>query len=122
MTAERTLALLAMRCTPMCAQAAALCHLASLLPFHPAPHPCQVYYLHRLPFLQQSTFPTLLGWLRLLRLIVIRERITLVHGHQVGACGCMGTRWGRVGAWAPGGGVWVHGHQVGACGCMGTRW
>lgn len=42
----------------------------------------KVYYLHRLPFLQQSTFPTLLGWVRLLRLIVIRERITLVHGHQ----------------------------------------
>lgn len=73
------------RCSPRCAPAAALCHLASPVPFHPAPQPRQVYYLHRLPFLQQSTFPTLLGWVRLLRLIVIRERITLVHGHQVGA-------------------------------------
>ena len=43
----------------------------------------QVYYIHRIPFYQQSTFPTLFGLFPLLRNILIREGITLVHGHQV---------------------------------------
>ncbi|GLI60760.1 hypothetical protein VaNZ11_002990, partial [Volvox africanus] len=42
----------------------------------------KVYYLPRLPFYQQATFPTLLGWARLLRAICVREGATLLHGHQ----------------------------------------
>ncbi|GLC56388.1 hypothetical protein PLESTB_001099500 [Pleodorina starrii] len=42
----------------------------------------KVYYLPRLPFYQQATFPTLLGWARLLRVICVREGATLLHGHQ----------------------------------------
>ncbi|EFJ45084.1 hypothetical protein VOLCADRAFT_94566 [Volvox carteri f. nagariensis] len=42
----------------------------------------KVYYLPRLPFYQQATFPTLMGWARLLRVICVREGATLVHGHQ----------------------------------------
>lgn len=42
----------------------------------------KVYYAPRLPFYSQSTLPTIYGSFRLLRLILIRERITLVHAHQ----------------------------------------
>ncbi|KXZ46226.1 hypothetical protein GPECTOR_46g295 [Gonium pectorale] len=42
----------------------------------------KVYYLPRLPFYQQASFPTLLGWARLLRVICLRERASLLHGHQ----------------------------------------
>ncbi|GIL80993.1 hypothetical protein Vretifemale_10129 [Volvox reticuliferus] len=42
----------------------------------------KVYYLPRLPFYQQATIPTLLGWARLLRAICVREGATLLHGHQ----------------------------------------
>ncbi|KAF6266378.1 glycosyl transferase [Scenedesmus sp. NREL 46B-D3] len=43
----------------------------------------KVYYLYRRPIHAQSTMPTLwLGAFRLLRLICIRERISLVHCHQ----------------------------------------
>jgi hypothetical protein len=42
----------------------------------------QVYYLYRLPIHAQSTLPTWVGAFRLLRLICLRERITLVHCHQ----------------------------------------
>lgn len=52
-------------------------------PTKPTAHPLQVYYLPRLPFYQQSSFPSLLGWARLLRAICMRERATLLHGHQV---------------------------------------
>lgn len=45
------------------------------------PHP-QVYYAPRLAFYAQSTFPTIFGSLRLLRCILVRERISLVHTHQ----------------------------------------
>jgi phosphatidylinositol glycan class A protein len=49
-----------------------------LFPWH-----LQVYYLYRRPIHAQSTMPTLwLGAFRLLRLICIRERISLVHCHQ----------------------------------------
>jgi phosphatidylinositol glycan class A protein len=41
-----------------------------------------VYYLHREPFFQQSTFPTFLGSMHMLRLICIREGIGIVHAHQ----------------------------------------
>eukprot|EP00899_Mesostigma_viride_P026856 jgi/Mesvir1/7355/Mv19162-RA.1 len=42
----------------------------------------KVYYLPRLPFYNQNTFPTLFGLLPLIRNILVRERITIVHGHQ----------------------------------------
>ncbi len=43
----------------------------------------QVYYAPRLPFTQSVTLPTLFGGFALLRTILLRERINLVHGHQV---------------------------------------
>lgn len=42
----------------------------------------KVYYVPRPPFYLQATLPTLLGTLPLVRHVVRRERITLVHGHQ----------------------------------------
>jgi hypothetical protein len=42
----------------------------------------QVYYIYRIPFYAQSTLPTFFGAQRLLRVILIRERINLVHAHQ----------------------------------------
>ena len=42
----------------------------------------KVYYLHRQPFYLQSTFPTLFGSMHMLRLICIREAVTIVHAHQ----------------------------------------
>lgn len=50
---------------------------------HPLLLCLQVYYLYRRPIHAQSTMPTLwLGAFRLLRLICIREAISLVHCHQ----------------------------------------
>jgi hypothetical protein len=43
----------------------------------------KVYYIPRLPFYAQSTFPTIYGTLPIVRAILIRERITVIHGHQV---------------------------------------
>ncbi|XP_020229567.1 phosphatidylinositol N-acetylglucosaminyltransferase subunit A isoform X2 [Cajanus cajan] len=42
----------------------------------------KVYYVPWRPFFNQSTFPTLYGVLPIIRTILIRERITIVHGHQ----------------------------------------
>jgi len=42
----------------------------------------KVYYVPWRPFFNQSTFPTLYGLLPIIRTILIRERITVVHGHQ----------------------------------------
>ncbi|KAL4457771.1 hypothetical protein ABPG75_012636 [Micractinium tetrahymenae] len=42
----------------------------------------KVYYAPRLAFTQAVTFPTFFGGFRLLRAILLRERITLVHAHQ----------------------------------------
>lgn len=42
----------------------------------------KVYYAPRLAFYLQNTLPTLWGTLPLLRSILIRERITILHGHQ----------------------------------------
>ncbi|KAK9817977.1 hypothetical protein WJX72_005225 [[Myrmecia] bisecta] len=42
----------------------------------------KVYYAPRLPFYSQVTFPTIFGSFRLLRAILIGERIDLVHAHQ----------------------------------------
>lgn len=49
------------------------------LPARAAP---QVYYTPRRPFYAQSTLPTIAGAPRLLRAVLLRERITLVHAHQ----------------------------------------
>ncbi|KAI5062246.1 hypothetical protein GOP47_0022785 [Adiantum capillus-veneris] len=42
----------------------------------------KVYYVPRLPFLMQNTLPTLYGTFPIIRNILIREGITVVHGHQ----------------------------------------
>lgn len=42
----------------------------------------KVYYVPWRPFLMQNTLPTFYGTLPILRTILIRERISLVHGHQ----------------------------------------
>lgn len=42
----------------------------------------KVYYIPWLPFYLQTTFPTLWGTFPIFRTIFLRERITLVHGHQ----------------------------------------
>lgn len=48
-----------------------------------APFLCvQVYYLYRRPLYLQSTTPTVLGSMRILRVILQRERATIVHAHQ----------------------------------------
>jgi phosphatidylinositol N-acetylglucosaminyltransferase subunit A len=42
----------------------------------------KVYYCPILPFVDQCSFPTLFGFFPLLRKILIRERIEIVHAHQ----------------------------------------
>ncbi|PRQ35738.1 putative phosphatidylinositol N-acetylglucosaminyltransferase [Rosa chinensis] len=42
----------------------------------------KVYYVPWRPFLMQNTFPTFYGTLPIVRTILIRENISLVHGHQ----------------------------------------
>ncbi|XP_043708345.1 phosphatidylinositol N-acetylglucosaminyltransferase subunit A-like [Telopea speciosissima] len=42
----------------------------------------KVYYIPWRPFLMQNTLPTFYGMLPILRTILIREKISLVHGHQ----------------------------------------
>ncbi|BFG34917.1 hypothetical protein CerSpe_211910 [Prunus speciosa] len=42
----------------------------------------KVYYVPWRPFLMQNTFPTFYGTLPIVRTILIREKISLVHGHQ----------------------------------------
>eukprot|EP00891_Asterochloris_glomerata_P007378 jgi/Astpho2/7378/fgenesh1_pm.00114_%23_10_t len=42
----------------------------------------KVYYVPRLPLVLQVVAPTILGSFRLVRDIILRERITLVHAHQ----------------------------------------
>lgn len=42
----------------------------------------KVYYVPWRPFLMQNTLPTFYGTLPIVRSILIREKITLVHGHQ----------------------------------------
>ena len=48
-----------------------------------------MYYAPRLPFTQAVTFPTLFGAFPLLRCVLLRERIALVHAHQVTRRGCL---------------------------------
>lgn len=42
----------------------------------------KVYYVPWKPFLMQNTLPTFYGTLPIIRTILIREKISLVHGHQ----------------------------------------
>ncbi|KAL2507068.1 UDP-Glycosyltransferase superfamily protein [Forsythia ovata] len=42
----------------------------------------KVYYVPWKPFLMQNTLPTFYGTLPIVRTILIREKISLVHGHQ----------------------------------------
>ena len=42
----------------------------------------KVYYIPWKPFLMQNTLPTFYGTLPIMRTILIREKITLVNGHQ----------------------------------------
>ncbi|KAL9266689.1 Phosphatidylinositol N-acetylglucosaminyltransferase subunit A-like protein [Drosera capensis] len=42
----------------------------------------KVYYIPWKPFLMQCTMPTFCGTFPIIRTILIREKITLVHGHQ----------------------------------------
>ncbi|KAK2657184.1 hypothetical protein Ddye_010236 [Dipteronia dyeriana] len=42
----------------------------------------EIYYIPWRPFLMQNTFPTFYGTLPIIRTILIREKIPLVHGHQ----------------------------------------
>ncbi|XLR38655.1 hypothetical protein S83_023315 [Arachis hypogaea] len=42
----------------------------------------KVYYVPWRPFVMQNSFPTLFPSLPIIRTILIRERITIVHGHQ----------------------------------------
>ncbi|XP_038706809.1 phosphatidylinositol N-acetylglucosaminyltransferase subunit A [Tripterygium wilfordii] len=42
----------------------------------------KVYYVPWRPFLMQNTLPTFYGTLPIVRTILIREKISLVHGHQ----------------------------------------
>ncbi|CAL5200248.1 unnamed protein product [Lathyrus oleraceus] len=48
----------------------------------------KVYYVPWRPFVMQNTFPTLYGLLPIIRTILIRERITVVHGHQAFSTFC----------------------------------
>lgn len=42
----------------------------------------KVYYVPWRPFLMQNTLPTICGTLPIVRTILVRERISVVHGHQ----------------------------------------
>jgi phosphatidylinositol N-acetylglucosaminyltransferase subunit A len=42
----------------------------------------QVYYAPRRPVYSEATPPTLFGGFALLREVLLRERITLLHAHQ----------------------------------------
>lgn len=49
----------------------------------------QVYYIPLFPIYNQSTFPTVYLQFPLLRKILIREQINIVHCHQVGLVAVM---------------------------------
>ncbi|XP_040869530.1 phosphatidylinositol N-acetylglucosaminyltransferase subunit A isoform X3 [Glycine max] len=48
----------------------------------------KVYYIPWSPFVMQNTLPTFYGLLPIIRTILIRERITVVHGHQAFSTFC----------------------------------
>lgn len=59
--------------------------LCDVLPWSellPKALPVQVYYAPRQPVYCQVALPTIFGGFRLLRTILVREGITLVHAHQ----------------------------------------
>jgi phosphatidylinositol glycan class A protein len=49
-------------------------------------HGLKVYYLPVVPFTEAVAFPTFCAWLPLFRNIIIREGVTIVHGHQATSC------------------------------------
>jgi len=48
----------------------------------------KVYYVPWRPFVMQNTLPTIYGLLPIIRTILIRERITVLHGHQAFSTFC----------------------------------
>lgn len=46
----------------------------------------KVYYCPLIPFVDQCSFPTLFGSFPLLRTILIREKIEILHAHQATSC------------------------------------
>ncbi|KAK7310709.1 hypothetical protein RJT34_08381 [Clitoria ternatea] len=48
----------------------------------------KVYYVPWRPFIMQNALPTFYGLLPIIRTILIRERITVVHGHQAFSTFC----------------------------------
>ncbi|KAI9083305.1 hypothetical protein K1719_034837 [Acacia pycnantha] len=48
----------------------------------------KVYYVPWRPFYMQNTLPTIYGLLPIIRTILLRERITIVHGHQAFSTFC----------------------------------
>ena len=57
-------------------------HRPARAPTARAPIAIQVYYAPRRPVYAQSTLPTVAGNMRLLRTVLLRERISLLHAHQ----------------------------------------
>lgn len=49
----------------------------------------KVYYTPMTPFVDQDSFPTFSVFFPLFRNILIREKITIVHGHQVSEHDCL---------------------------------
>ena len=47
----------------------------------------QVYYLPFIVFYNQCVFPTVFATLPIIRTILIREGITIIHGHSVSSLG-----------------------------------
>lgn len=48
----------------------------------------KVYYMPQLPFCEQASFPSLVCFLPYLRQIIVREGVTIVHGHQATSTMC----------------------------------
>ncbi|XP_054822323.1 phosphatidylinositol N-acetylglucosaminyltransferase subunit A isoform X2 [Prosopis cineraria] len=48
----------------------------------------KVYYVPWRPFFMQNTLPTIYGLMPIIRTILIREKITIVHGHQAFSTFC----------------------------------
>ncbi|KAB2616381.1 hypothetical protein D8674_022969 [Pyrus ussuriensis x Pyrus communis] len=57
---------------------------------HKLPSGLKVYYVPWKPFLMQNTFPTFYGTLPIVRTILIRQKISLVHGLQAFSTLCHG--------------------------------
>ncbi len=46
----------------------------------------KVYYLPLVPMVDEDAFPTFYAWFPLFRNVLIREDVTIVHGHQATSC------------------------------------